>query len=239
MKKFRLIAILLIFGVLLFSCSSKKESNNISNQQDQPPEGLSVEPVELPSAMQQSPDIHAQKVVSYIGLLNSFHEMSSLLTYTGNPQGTSGPPWVYSWTHQGLSITMTIKVEDQQYHWILVFNGVMGEQQFNNTKVFEAWESLDGSSGKMYVYDVQDQNNPSMEWNWQKDKDGTLTINFISHLEGEISKIKLVEHSDLSGSIEIYKGDVLTFKAEWNADGTGQWWAYDSNGQQIESGTWA
>lgn len=240
MRVFKLITTVLILGLLLAACSSDKKDNG-TNQQEQPPEGLSIEPVQLPASMTQSSDQYAQTVVSYVNLINLFQY------WTGNlmPRGqvgkvglvestTDGPPWVYTWTQQGVTAKLVIDIKDNQYHWVLTYSGTIEGYQYNNAKVLEAWEDMDGTSGKMVLYDPED-NSESAEWSWQKDENGTVTVNY-KESSGS-SEITVVQNADLSGSLEVYEDSKLTFKATWNADGSGTWWTYE-NGTQTGTGTW-
>jgi len=240
MKLLRSLSVLLIVGLLFFSCSSDKKDSG-TNQEEQPPQGVTIEPVQLPASMVQSSDEHAQLVVAYVNLLNVFQYWTNSLIPRGQVKKspaleatTDGPPWVYTWTEQGLTVTLTITIENNQYHWVLTYSGSYEGTQYTNVKVVEAWQNMDGTSGSITLYDPETQSKAA-DWTWQKDDQGTVTIHFISY--DDQTEIILVQKADLSGSIEVKENSVLVFKATWNGDGTGQWWTYE-NGSVSGSGTW-
>ena len=239
MRVFKLIATVLILGLLLAACSSDKKDNG-TNQQEQPPEGITIDPVQLPAGMTQSSDQYAQTVVSYINLINMFQYWTGSLVPPGQvgkvglvESTTDGPPWEYTWNQQGITVKLVIDIQDNQYHWVLTYSGTFEGYQYNNAKVLEAWQDMDGTSGKLVVYDPE-ENAQVAEWSWQEDENGTLTVRYKEYTGGV--EIIVVQNPDLSGSLEVYENSVLTFKANWNADGSGTWWVYDENGTQT--GTW-
>jgi len=158
MRVFKLIATVLILGLLLAACSSDKKDNG-TNQQEQPPEGITIDPVQLPAGMTQSSDQYAQTVVSYINLINMFQYWTGSLVPPGQvgkvglvESTTDGPPWEYTWSQQGITVKLVIDIQDNQYHWVLTYSGTFEGYQYNNAKVLEAWQDMDGTSGKLVVF---------------------------------------------------------------------------------------
>ncbi|NOX88735.1 MAG: hypothetical protein GXO77_06895 [Calditrichaeota bacterium] len=240
MSYFKLFAIIIVLSLGIFACSSDK--NNPVDQQEEPPQGLEISQVEAPAKMQNSTDPQANLTVTYLNLLNSFQTYTNLLTPQGQTRKvgdaagtTDGPPWVYSWTNGTLKITLTINIEDRQYHWKVVYDGSLGEINFDNFVFIEAWSALDGKSGSLVVNDNK-TGSKVLEWNWQKDDEDTVTMTFWGYLSDV--KIIATQKADLSGSLEYYEGSQLTFKATWTSDGSGSWWVYD-NGTVSDSGTWS
>ncbi|WP_456439755.1 hypothetical protein, partial [Caldithrix abyssi] len=113
--------------------------------------------------------------------------------------------------------------------------GTDGEMQYNNFVMYEAWQNLDGTYGKLVVYDPEYQN-ISTEWTWVQDDQGVITVTFINHYDQ--SKIIVTQNQDLSGTLEVYENNILTMKISWNADGSGNWWTYDDDGTLTGSGSW-
>ncbi len=240
MKLFRLITTVLIIGLLLGACSSDKKDSSTS-QQEQPPQGVDFEPVEIPANMLQSSDPNVQIVVSYINLVNLFQYWTSSLTPPGQvtkvglvESSTDGPPWIYTWSQQGITVTLKITIENNQYHWLLTYTGVIEGYEYNNAKVFEAWQDMNGTTGKMVLYNPDD-NSQAAEWTWEKAENGTVTLHYKDYTDS--FELTVVQNADLSGYLEVYEDSMLTFKATWNADGSGTWWTYD-NGTQTGTGTW-
>ncbi|EHO41282.1 hypothetical protein Calab_1664 [Caldithrix abyssi DSM 13497] len=236
MRLFRMsLFLVLIGGLVLFSCSEDKKDDG-TNATDTPPEGVSITEIEVPPALLQSTNQYAQMAVGTINFVNSFKGYVGFFNpNVGLQSDTDGPPWVYTWSDGGLTITLTITIEDNQYHWVLTFNGTDGEMQYNNFVMYEAWQNLDGTYGKLVVYDPEYQN-ISSEWTWVQDDQGVITVTFINHYDQ--SKIIVTQNQDLSGTLEVYENNILTMKISWNADGSGNWWTYDDDGTLTGSGSW-
>lgn len=243
MKVLKTLIVLLIISMIAFSCS-KNSGNNATDNQKEPPQEVSVDPITVPTNLQNSTDPYARQVVTYVQWVNMFQGFVDNLipanqlgkTFTGQDV-MGGPPWVYTWTNGTITATLTITIEDDQYHWKLVFNGVdqSSHQTFKDYVYIEAWQKLDGSSGKLVVNDYN-ENQDQLIWTWNIDKEGTETVVFTD--SGSNAKIEVVQKKDLSGTLEMWENDVLKFKSVWNADGSGTWWAYDDAGNETSSGTW-
>jgi len=241
MKTIKFFLVLFLVSMLAFSCSSKKSSDNPAAEE--PPQEVTIDPVTVPEALETSNDPHAQEVVNYVNMVNMFQAFiqnlvpQKQLGKVFESEGTlDGPPWVYTWTNGALSFTLTITIEDDQYHWKLVLNGADPNtgQTFNKFVFMEAWQKLDGSSGKLVINEFGGEGG-RVEWNWNIDKDGTEKITYIDYMSSV--KIEWIQNKDLSGSIQVWENNVLVYKAVWNADGSGSWWVYDENGN-VSSGSW-
>ncbi len=241
MKTIKFFLVLFLVSMLAFSCSSKKSTDN--SVTEEPPQEVTIDPVTVPEALQTSSDPHAQQVVGYVQMINMFQSFVQNLIpqqHVGKvfeSEGTlDGPPWVYTWTNGPMSFTLTITIEDDQYHWKLVLNGADPStgQTYNKFVFMEAWQKLDGSSGKLVINEFGEGG--KVEWNWNIDKDGTEKITYIDYMSN--TKIEVVQNKDLSGSIQVWENNVLVYKAVWNADGSGTWWVYDEEGN-VSSGTWS
>ncbi len=240
MRLFRLSLLTLIFGLLLLSCSDDKKDNT-TGPAEEPPETVTVETIEVPQAMQQSTDQYAQLTVQYIQLVNYLQQLAINLQppaqmgkVAQTPLTNDGPPWIYTWTDGTITATLTITIEDNLYHWKLTYSGIIEGVQFDNVTVFEAWADQDGTYGKFIWYDTNTKEKIA-EWVWDKDDQGVLSFTYTDYENGD--KIIIKQNPDLSGVLEVYENNLLTFKAQWNADGSGSWWTYE-NGSLTDSGTW-
>ncbi len=234
MKRLTFVTLLVLSGLLLFSCS--KKDSTTSKDSEQPPEQIQVESISVPANMAQSSDPYAQMTVNFITALNGFQQYVTSLTPRGTLSGNDGPPWEYQWTAQGYTAKLVITIENNQYHWKLSFSGSYNGQQVDNATYMEAWQNLDGKWGKLVVYDFMNQGATIAQWEWQEDDTGKLTFTYQEFTNN--TKIIVVQNPDLSGSLEMWNGTVLSFKATWNADGSGSWWTYDDNGNETGTGTW-
>jgi len=77
-----------------------------------------------------------------------------------------------------------------------------------------------------------------MDITWTKDSNGTLDITFTVFEE---SKLHISVHNDGSGSLEYSEWDGgafwVTYKAQWDTSGHGQYQEFE-DGIQINEGSW-
>ncbi len=242
MKALKILFVVILAALMAFSCSDKK--SNPTENQEQPPEQLSAEPVTLPQSMQQSHDPQVMMVRNYIQMINLFQQFAnSLMPRNGvhKPMGNTdvfdGPPWVYTWHSDSLAFKLTITIEDNNYHWRLTITGTSYGHTFNGSVYMEAWQALDGKSGKLVIYDYDyEEGNHTLQWTWNIDEKGTETIVYTDSASN--TKLEVVQNSDLSGSLKVWQNNTLIFQANWTGSGSGTWVAYDENGNQTGSGSW-
>jgi hypothetical protein len=240
MRSLRSLFIIFLVALFAFSCSDKK--NNPTENQEQPPEQISAEPITLPQTLTQSQDQHAQMVNMYVQMLNQFQGFAnSLIPRNGvgkvgvNSETLDGPPWVYTWNSDSLNFKLVITIENDQYHWKLSISGTSYGHTFADFVYMEAWQSLDGKSGKLILHDFEEGNN-TVQWTWNIDANGTETIEYTDSYSG--TKIQVTQKADKSGTLKVWQNNVLTFQATWTGAGSGTWITYDENGNQTASGSW-
>ena len=183
--------------------------------------------------------------------LSTANLMTIWLTYFNQPEGsvliespvgTCGDNSVtYSWTTTaGLeSFTVLYQLcETSEKYIFRVFWSVSGG---DFEEVIYAEESKDPlRNGFMQLFAT----NPNaeigttvlLEYEWQENADGTFEYTVSNDEQGFLMEILV--NADNSGSISYSLDGALTFTATWNATGTSGTYAYYSNGEVTDSGTW-
>ncbi|MHB8581445.1 MAG: hypothetical protein ACYDA4_16495, partial [Ignavibacteriaceae bacterium] len=185
---------------------------------------------------------YAQITESYV---LSFKEFSSYTTAFANMSAAqNGNTWTWTYKYNTLTETMTTtQNSDGSYSWKVVFNG---QASSNDTVYYTNWTLLQGTTsadGKNGTWTIYYENTTIMlaEYNWNTSSGGVLTGTLKTYDNGDNvqSSINVVNNLDGSGSVEDYTGTVLIFKSVWQANGSGQWWTYDSGtGGQVGTGSW-
>ena len=237
-KYLKMFAATLFAASLLVISGCSKKGNPV-----QPP----ANPPALPSVTFKGPntnstDQYAQLTESYV---LSFKEFSSYTTAFANMSAAqNGNTWTWTYKFGALTETMTtIQNSDGSYSWKVVFNG---QASSNDTVYYTNWTLLQGTTsadGKNGSWTIYYENTTIMlaEYNWNTSSGGVLTGTLKTYDNGGNvqSSINVVNNSDGSGSVEDYTGTVLIFKSVWQANGSGQWWTYDSStGGQTGTGNW-
>ncbi len=240
MRTLKTLFVITLVALMAFSCSDKK--SNPTEDQEQPPEQLSAEPITLPQSMEQSHDPKVMMVRNYIQMVNLFQQFANSLMPRnnfskpfGNTETFDGPPWVYTWHSDSLVFKLTITIEDNNYHWQLTITGTSYGHTFNGSVYMEAWQALDGKSGKLIIHDYE-EGGATLQWTWNIDENGTETIVYTNSSSN--TKMEVMQKSDLSGTLKVWQNNTLMFQASWTGSGSGSWIAYDENGNQIGSGSW-
>jgi hypothetical protein len=234
--KFFVSLFMMLILVLVIGCSDDDEGPTDNNGETQQPT-FSIDSVIVPDAMAQSADPMVQQVVAYITLANAFAAYGS---WFSPPTTSEGPPWTYTWTVDNLTITLTVAEEGTNWVWDIVLDGTDGEYTYDNWLFIHAELAKNNSSGQLTIYEPV-TTDVSLEWSWNVDTEGVYTLVVISYEEGGF-KIEITVNPDDSGELELYtkvgESYQLTFRAVWQADGSGQWWTYEG-GQQTGSGSWS
>ncbi len=240
-KSLLLLSVALLIGLGL-ACSG----DGTSTQPDQgEPPGPPLTSVTIPEAMQTSDDPMARLVVGYVGMVNALSGYGSYFTppasscFGGGLLG-SGPTWTYTWTAEGLTITLTIVESDETYVWDVVLSGSDGTHSYDDWLFIHAEQSKDGASGVVRVYKpVTDDVATVWEWNVDESQAYHFVLTFYG--EGEQGRVILSSYADGSGNLGLYTyvdGTYqLMLRAEWASDGSGEWWTYE-NGEETGHGTW-
>ena len=184
-----------------------------------------------------SSDPNAQSVISEVATMNAFtQQLSALRSMPGVQKGTART-WTY--TSKALTVTLTATAQpDGSDQWVLVLNGTdTSGTTYNNFTVGSGTTSAGGKNGTWDLYDST-STSPLSELSWTTTNtilNGTLK----SFLGGSIvAQTVVVNNPDNSGELTLYSGTLLTFKAVWSPDGSGQWWTYGPNDAQTGTGSW-
>jgi hypothetical protein len=236
-------AILIIVSII-FACSKDEEADPQQPADNNPPE-YSVKTVEVPDQMSQSNDPGAQEAMSYIYMANSFTGFTGMFNppqKNGIYKSTNdGPPWIYNWEVDDESgqytVTMTFDEDNTHYYWSVVIDGVMDGIVLQDFTFLYSEQTKDDSEGLIRLYDPESQD-LDVDIFWSTDTDGTYHFTFS---EPEYMKIEITEYLDGSGFLAVYDWIIeqflISFEAEWNADGHGQWWSY-IDGILDDQGVW-
>ncbi len=230
----------LLIIALIAGCSEDKGTNG-------GPEApkFQVKTINVPQKMAQSQDPMAKMAVAYIGMANAIGSHTSLLSPPASAMKLAKPVsiqgWTYTWTEDALSMTLEVSESGNNYVWEMFLNGTDGQFTYNNWKSMRAEEAKDGNSGLLIAYKPV-TTEISMKWTWETDPQ-TEVYTFVLTTFGEGGgKIEITSNPDDSGELAFYQdingNYILTFGVEWLADGSGQWWAYDS-GDVSQTGSWS
>ncbi|MBS3766892.1 MAG: hypothetical protein KGY75_02035, partial [Candidatus Cloacimonetes bacterium] len=230
-KKSALLVIGIIIVSLLFSCSDDGGSTG----PDEPEPEWQPKTVTVPENMEQSQNPMVQMAVGHINTVNGMMNTYSSFFQPQKSYKDDGPPWEYDWTEGDLTIHLTItecEEADYDYEWTVVLDGSDGEYTYDNWTYIYAKTSNNNSSGHVTIYEqVTDEVCAIVTWN--TDESGVFTMT-IEDFHGTQTKIELTSNPDGSGEVDYYEqiegSYVIQFRAEWEADGSGQWWTYDENG---------
>jgi hypothetical protein len=174
---------------------------------------------------------------------NQFNVFFSL--FAGANATQNGNSWVWMYAVSGFTVTFTeTLLSDGSYTWKLVENGKEPGTNitYSNKTLFEGTRSADGKSGEWkFYYDTTAA--LLSDFTWATTGSGTSTtitgtMNLYDSSGAFLEQNIIKNNSDGSGEVDQYLGTVLTFKAVWAANGSGQWWTYDFTGVQSGTGTW-
>jgi len=231
-KLFYLPAILIVLSII-FACSKDEEAEPQQPTNNNPPE-YTVKTVQVPDQMAQSNDPGAQQAMSFINMANSFTGFTGMFAppqKSGIYKSTSdGPPWIHNWEVDDdsgqYSVTLTIDEDETHVFWSIVIDGVMEGIILQEFTFLYSKMAKDDSEGLFRLYDPDTQE-LGMDIFWSTDQSGIYHFTF---LVPEEIKIEITQFPDGSGNIEVYEwlNDqfIISFVAEWNATGHGEWWSY-------------
>jgi len=235
--KFLVSLFTMLILVLVIGCSDDDEGPTGNNGETQQPT-FSIDSITVPAAMAQSTDPMAQQAVTYVMMANAFSAYGSWFT---SPTTSEGPPWTYTWTVDNLTITLTVTEEGTNWVWDIVLSGTDGDYTYDNWLFIHAEQAKDCSSGQLMIY-MPVTTEICLEWSWSVDAEGVYTFVMTSYYEEEGLKVEITVNPDNSGELKLYtevsEVYLLTFRAVWQADGSGQWWTYVA-GLQTDSGSWS
>ncbi len=238
-RKILSIAITLILMFFLSSCSKNDDNPVAPNQKPQPVKPATPQ-IQLPQSVSNSNDPHAAQAKGFAAMANSIGQYGSYFTPPASALGkTADDSWDYNWNIDNLIITLHYKKNDNGYSWVVILNGTDDNSVvYSDWKMIEAQQNSDGSSGSMTVY-AENSTDPEFEFSWTNDGNGNVTFEYISYGESG-GKLNIALNPDNSGSMQHYENVngqyVMTLKITWSSSG-GEWWEYDSKGNEIGHGT--
>ena len=193
--------------------------------------------ITVPPGMANSSDPNAALANAYIGMANAISGHGAMFTPPTRATETDGPPWEYTWSEGGLTVTLIINETDTMYTWDVYIDGTIDTEVFDNYLFYSAWASIDGSCGGLtfYAYDGSGM----MEWEWCTDALGVFTMTMSFTDGSDTLAIDLLVNPDGSGEISYVINGVTVFEVIWDALGNGEWWTWDESGTPTGSGTWS
>jgi len=238
-------ASLLLAGI---SCSKKESSSPAAPASNNPPQ-LDVEEVTLPQAMTNSSDTKAQEAAGYVNTANSFTQYMQFLSPSSSAgalraeSSYQGPPWNYTWTvddgqDNNYTVDLTIDENDTLYTWKVIVSGTIDGAAINNFMLISARQGKDDSSGYLIMYDPSTAAmSVRIDW-YRSGGDYVLQYQMFNN-----SRVVVNSYHDGTGRVSYYEWNgssyPLRFQATWNADGSGEWWTYNSSGVNDGSGSWS
>ncbi|MCB9210529.1 MAG: hypothetical protein H6610_10415 [Ignavibacteriales bacterium] len=233
------LGLLIIFLIFVISCS---DDDSPSSPESQTAKELSMKVIDIPNAIKQSSNPYAQQVNVFTTLANSFSVYSFYFTPpSGNQQFLKvNEDWTKSWTVNNITINMNYFENTTDFGWSIYLSGTDGEQTFNNTLFLEAQETIGTQQGTFKIYDPN-SNTVASEWTYFTTTSDVYNLSLFSYNGDNSNKLEIISNNDNSGEFTYYEmasGDfTIDKRVAWNADGTGQWWEYDSTGTLIDSGS--
>lgn len=195
-----------------------------------------------------SSDPNAQIAVAYIAQANGMSSYLSNLAAPANAEksndringrttsggrisGVEEDVLVYTWTSGDISVAYQISETPEKYIFELFWKLSPGDDY---VRVLHAEESKIKREGFMeWSFDATDDY--LFRYEWSEDADGTFYFDMLT--PDNSFTMNIVSNPDKSGSIKYYTEDELLYDISWAANGSGSW-AFYSDGEIIDSGTW-
>jgi len=234
MKKLSFILILLVLSVGLNSCKKDEQAsvdNSNGNQQEQAP---SVPKFTFTGPSTSSTDQNVSIVNSIIQNMNA----SNIPQYRFLDATKSNSLWTRLFVSGDFVVTLTTEEKTDSYIWQMTYNGTndFTNITYNHTLIMEVYSSKDNKKGNGSIYD---NGNIVRTFKWETDTNNNLSGYFIDNTSAtSYQRCKVIDNADGSGEVQILPNDVISYKAQWSANGSGQWWNYDSSGTATASGSW-
>ena len=207
------------------------------------PSGGGNVPIDLSQATIQVPqgvndaagagNIGAQQTVSYVAVLNSFSVWSAFYT---PPPAKIAQSDSYSWTYEGITVTMQWTESETAVSWSVTVDGSDGESTYDNFVLLEGYQAKGDVEGDMSVYDPSNPGPAFLQWSWNTDPSDVFSV-LMSNILDDID-ISGSVNPDGSGTLSYSDGGTTRFTSSWTAAGTGTWATFDFNGDPQDSGSW-
>ncbi|MEQ8928010.1 MAG: hypothetical protein RLO81_19490 [Fulvivirga sp.] len=251
MKLNKLFYFFLLFVIALTSCKDDEDSTPAQSLENAELSfSASETPIELPAAMLSSDDPVAQQAVGYVQQINSMTNQLSLFdvpagaTKSTTPIGkkssdngrTEEDYLVYTYTDGDYSVAYQISETTTHYVFELFWK-LSPESDY--IKIVGAQESKLIREGFLEYFDFsgQNQNEFVFRYEWSEDPNGVLYFDLLT--ANDAFRINAIINPNNSGSINYYADGDLFYTINWNADGSGSWIQFDSEGNSVNSGEWS
>lgn len=185
-----------------------------------------------------STNTEAQYTKAAVEAMNDFS--SYFLIFSGLTPTKSENAFTWTNTVQNLTIRLiATKQSSGDYAWRMIYNGTDSQgRSYNNWTSVEGTTSADSRSGAWTVYE-ENSTTKGADYTWSTSSANALTGTFKLYSGSTlVTQIALTSNADNTGELKIYDGAVLVYRSVWQANGSGQWWRYDANGNITNSGSW-
>ncbi len=237
-KKMFLSFLIALLAFSLSSCSKDNGSNPVTPEKKEPAK-LQMKEVTLPEHLLQVTDPHAQMAVAFVQMANGFRNYSPFFNPPSGSTFTPGENGEWTWQEGDLTIKLVYNEGTDMISWKIYLTGSFEGYTVSNWLGAEAEQANDGKSGHLLIYEPGTSNILS-EWNWNIDATGTYHFEFTNL--ADFQKLVVTVNIDNSGVLEFYVGNenqnYMQYKITWTANGSGQWWEYDSLGTIVAQGSW-
>ena len=221
---------------IYFAGSSNDDENPVDPKVDSQPQNIVVKPVETPASMQQNQEVDV-RTLSLLSMVNSVSLYGGLYTTPGNAELSGNNEWSGSWSDGSATCYWESWEDGDVYYVELSVSGVYDGESVSDFLLVDLEAYDEGESGTLTIYDPAEEN--SFSYDWYTDDDN---VYYLSYYFTDGSELYARSNPDLSGEIEYYEngasGTVLTYRAEWNSDGSGNWESWDLDGNYLGGGNW-
>ncbi|HXG37729.1 MAG TPA: hypothetical protein VNL36_03055 [Bacteroidota bacterium] len=227
-------AILVVFAALAVMAGCELQDQTTGPDSQPPPFPV----VAFKGPQTNSTNAEAQYTKTAVEAMNGFS--SYFLIFSGLTATASENTFTWTYTVQNLTIRLTAtRQSNGDYAWKMIYNGSDSQgRSYNNWTSLEGTTSADSRSGSWIVYE-ENSTTKAADYTWSTNSANALTGSFKLYSAGVLAtQITLTSNADNTGELKIYDGALLVYRSVWQANGSGQWWRYDANGNITSSGSW-
>jgi hypothetical protein len=229
----RPLTVIAILAMVAAGCSKEDSSTTEPEQTAPTPPNISFK-----GPTTSSTDINPQKVKSMVASFNAYSV--ALSPYSALPAVQKGNVWTWTYTQGTFSITFTGTAQaDGTNAWKMVMNGPDPSSgvTYNNWTRIEGTSSANGQNGSFKAFDTNSTNQTG-EFTWSTVNNILTGIQKAIDQSVMIARVVVINNPNGTGEVTTYTGTTLAYHAVWQANGSGEWWSYDQNGQQNGTGIW-
>lgn len=227
------LVLLLVSGLLFTAC----KNDPVEPEPDPTPFQLSLASQSaafmVADNLSNTSDPNALLTTAYVSALQgAFLGYSNFLLVPAAAVGDGSGSWTWG---DGLGNTITyLWTESSSENCVRVS---LSGPQVDNGLYYEACEKKDGSGGWMKIYDPSISNALVSEfiWTYTGTDAGTFELKDYENNSRQIVTFA----ADGSGTLKLYEDNILTYSSIWNADGSGSFKEYDSQGNLTNEGAWS